>query len=638
MGAQFGKCSFDGKPVDTWELDRVRPILAPYGPDGEGVFKEDNVAILSRALYVTKESRNEAQPCVSASGSVITWDGRLDNREELVGAFRGEVSNSSSDLSIVATAYERWATNCFARLLGDWALSIWDPRSRSLTLAKDFIGTRPLFYVVDQDCAAWCTILDPLVLFAGHSLALEEEYLAGWLTRFPAPHLTPYVGIHSVPPSSYVHLTKGRQKVNKYWDFDPARSIRYGSDAGYEEHFRAAFSESVRRRLRSDKPVLAELSGGMDSSSIVCLADKILARGGAETSRLDTISYFDDSEPNWNERPYFTKVEDLRGRPGCHIDVGSRDQFVAVDKNLFAVAPSSCDRGNKTDKQRATFIYSNGNRVLLSGIGGDEVTGGVPTPIPELADLLADARFGALAHQLRVWALNKRKPWIHLFFEVVCRFLPPALGGGSKHVASPQWLRASFARRYRPALGGYEKRLRLLGPQPSLQENVSTLDALRRQLTCDFLPLEPPYEKRYPFLDRDLLEFLFAIPREQLLRPGQRRSLMRRALKGTVPEEILNRKRKAYLARSPIAALLARAAYVAEPGERMLADSLGIFDSDAFAQALRNAREGREVPVVTLLRSLGIEVWLRLILPRGVRPSASVSGSCLDKAMEQFLS
>lgn len=124
----------------------------------------------------------------------------------------------------------------------------------------------------------WSTILDPLVLFAGHSFRLEEEYVAGWLAYFPAPHLTPYVGIHSVPPSSFVRLARKTLKVVKYWDFDPANEIRYRVDAEYEEHFRVVFSESVRRRLRSDSPVLAELSGGIDSSSIVCVADDVFAK------------------------------------------------------------------------------------------------------------------------------------------------------------------------------------------------------------------------------------------------------------------------------------------------------------------------------------------------------------------------
>src|SRR5258706_8761259 len=143
---------------------------------------------------------------------------------------------------------------------------------------------------------------------------------------FRAPHLTPCVGIHSVPPSSFVLLRVERHTVNKYWDFDPEKKIRYRTDAEYEEHFRTVFAKAVQRKLRSDRPVLAELSGGRDSSSIVCMADTIIARGAAETPRLDTVSYFDDSEPNWNERPYFTKVEEKSCRIGCHIDVGCQEK------------------------------------------------------------------------------------------------------------------------------------------------------------------------------------------------------------------------------------------------------------------------------------------------------------------------
>src|SRR6266436_8553996 len=109
---------------------------------------------------------------------------------------------------------------------------------------------------------------------------------------FPAVHLTPCVGIHSVPPSSFVLLRPGKHVVSKYWDFDPGKRIRYRADAEYEEHFRTVFAQAVQRRLRSDRPVLAELSGGMDSSSIVCMADLVIARGQAHCPRLDTISWF----------------------------------------------------------------------------------------------------------------------------------------------------------------------------------------------------------------------------------------------------------------------------------------------------------------------------------------------------------
>ena len=169
--------------------------------------------------------------------------------------------------------------------------------------------------------------------------------------------------------------------------------------------------------------------------------------------------------------------------------------------------------------------------------------------MPEVEDLLARFRLGALVTQLKFWALNHRKPWLHLLFDAGRRFLPPDVAGLPKHMRPPVWLQPDFARKHVVALTGYQSRIKFFGPLPSFQESVSTLEALRRQLACFDLS-HSCSEKCYPYLDRDLIEFLFAIPRAQLVRPGQRRSLMRRALKGIVPDEILNRKRKAFVARS----------------------------------------------------------------------------------------
>ena len=325
MSIQFGIWSFNGQPPAPDYIEKVSAALAPYGPDSNESYSKGGIEILYRAFHTTKESRREKQPCISRSGAVITWDGRLDNRADLINELRDAATVNSTDLAIVAAAYEKWGADCFAKLLGDWALSIWNPSNRSLTLAKDPIGTRHLYYAFDNHQVTWSTILDPLVRFAGKTFALNEEYIAGWFSMFPAVHLTPCVGIHSVPPSSSVLLRPENHAVSKYWDFDSKNKIRYRTEAEYEEHFRIVFAKAVQRKLRSDRPVLAELSGGRDSSSIVCMADTIVARGAADTPRLDTISYYDDSDPNWNERPYFTKVEERRGRTGWHVNVGAQD-------------------------------------------------------------------------------------------------------------------------------------------------------------------------------------------------------------------------------------------------------------------------------------------------------------------------
>ena len=639
MSVQFGRWNFDGKPVDQDYLEKAKASIAPYGPEDAGSYSKSNIRILYRAFHTTKESRRETQPHMTASGAILTWNGRLDNRAELIRKLCHFVTIGSTDLAIVAAAYECWGSDCFAKLIGDWALSIWNPHTRSLLLAKDPIGTRHLYYSSDNSQVTWSTILDPLVLFAGKTFALCEEYIAGCFSFFPAAHVTPYVGIHSVPPSSCVLIRPGKYTVSKYWDFDPGKRIRYRRDAEYEEHFREVFGEAVRRRLRSDSPILAELSGGMDSSSIVCMADAIIARGAAEAPRLDTLSYYDDSEPNWNERPYFTKVEEKRGRTGTHIDVGKQELFAFdIDSGHFAATPGSGGgHSSEASKQLAACMASQGNRVVLSGMGGDEVMGGVPTPTPEIEDLIARAKFRQLAHQLKVWALNKRKPWFYLFFEAVRGFFPRALVGVSKDRKPVPWLNAGFVRRNRAALLGYESRTKILGPPPSFQSNLATLDVLRRQLACCGLPSGQAYEKCYPYLDRGLLEFLYAIPREQLVRPSQRRSLMRRALIGIVPEDILNRKRKAYVARAPLAAISQEWAGLIEMTQNMTSSLFGVVEARGLSEALQKARHGTVVPTVTLLRTVEIEKWLRKVLSQRVLLTTEVlTGATGTNAQQRY--
>jgi asparagine synthase (glutamine-hydrolysing) len=618
MSVQFGQWSFDGRPVENGYLAKVKSALAPYGPDGGGEYSGSGVHTLYRAFHTTKESRREIQPYVLPDDSAMTFDGRLDNREELLRQFAQTGEDNVTDLAMVAAAYQSRGTNSFSMLKGDWALAIWEPSDRSIVLAKDPIGVRPLYYSLSNDRVTWCTLLEPLVEFAETEFRLEEEYVAGWLSFFPAAHLTPYAGIFAVPPSSFVRIRAGRVTTTRYWEFQPEK-IRHASDQEYEEQFRVVFRESVRRRLRSDSAVLAELSGGMDSSSIVCMADTILASGSPGAPLLETVSYYDDSEPAWDERPYFTLVEQQRGRVGCHIDARSLGAYeFGVECNHFRAIPGSDRRMAQITKELRAHMHSHGNRIILSGIGGDEFTGGVPTPVPELADLLVRAKFRSLAHQLKVWAIAKRSPWFHLLGEALGQFAPATFARIPEHTRPAPWIEPRFIRRHEEALCGYPCRWRFFGPLPSFQENLSTLGGMRRQLSCAASTSELLCERRYPYLDRDFLEFIFAIPREQLTRPGERRSLMRRALRGIVPEALLNRRRKAFVARSPRVTIANQWASLVAMSREMVSASLGLVDSRAFSLALERARCGKHVAIIPLLRTLELESWLRSLRARGV--------------------
>jgi asparagine synthase (glutamine-hydrolysing) len=638
MSVQFGRWNFEEEPPAPDYIEKVGATLAPYGPDSDETYSTGGIRILYRAFHTTKESHREKQPHISSSGAVITWDGRLDNRAELISELRDSLTVNSTDVAIVAAAYEKWSAGCLGKLIGDWALSIWNPRDRSVLLAKDPIGTKHLYYSLDDKQLTWSTILDPLVRFAGRTFEICEEYIAGWLAiYFPAAHLTPYVGIHAVPPSCFVLLNLGRHGpkhiVTKYWDFDSSKRIRYSSDADYEEHFRTALATAVQRRLRSDRPVLAELSGGMDSSSIVCMADVVIAQGQAQCPRLDTISWFDDShdhlEPDTNELHWISKVEEKRSRPGLHInfrdlkskEVSSKRSFTSeFDNDQCAVVPRSSPSAAHVQflKRYAEHMESQGHRVVLSGVGGGEVTGGeVPTPTTELQDLLVRARFFSLIYQLNAWATKMRRHRVPLLWEALQGFFF-ARAGLPGEVRQTPWFHPSFVQRNRDALRGYPFRTKLFGPLPSFQDNIRVLDGDRRLLAWSRLQPEIPREIRFPYFDRSLLEFIYAIPREQIVGVGQRRFLMKRALVGFVPDELLNRRRKTFAPQESNRSHSPEWPDLVEIGQHVVGSSIRLIDSSRLLKALQDARDNEPVPIETLKRTLTLESWLRHLALHGV--------------------
>ncbi len=193
MSVQAGIWHLDGSPVDRESLARISQSVAEYGVDGETTHVCQSLGMLYRPFYTTAEARLEHQPCRSAMGNLITWDGRLDNREDLIVQLHELLTDDQTDLAIVSAAFDRWGTNCFPKLVGDWAVSIWDPINEQLVLARDYIGIRHLFYYVRPERIVWCSHLSPLAL-CGDRFTLCDDYIAGYLAFHPDSHLTPYAG------------------------------------------------------------------------------------------------------------------------------------------------------------------------------------------------------------------------------------------------------------------------------------------------------------------------------------------------------------------------------------------------------------------------------------------------------------
>jgi len=613
MSAQVGVWNFDGRPVDQVSIRKLTRSIEPYGPDGGDVYAQSSIAVVYRAFHTTLESCLEHQPYVSPRGSVVVWEGRLDNRDELIVQLRDELRDLT-DVAIVATAFDRWERDCFHRLIGDWAISVWNPQSKELLLARDYMGTRTLFYYLRMSTITWCTYLAPLITFDG-SLNLCDQYIASYLALWPEPHLTPYRDHHSVPPGQFVRICDRQISSRTFWTLNPKVKVRYKDERDYEQHFLHLFRQAVRRRLRSNSHVLADLSGGLDSSAIVCMADDIVAKGESRAV-LDTFSFYDPHEPDEEDLLYFGKVEQQRNRTGHHVELRRADDAFAVVYPSFVAAPGfEARQGLKEAK--SSIIEQGKYRVVLSGTGGDEVLGNTLDPRVQLADLFVRLRLWRFGEQLLAWSLSSRQSMIELLCDAISLLFPlwlrRRITAGSTDVS---WIDERFAKRsglYRNQLVAAEGQVNWL---PSIRDWQQTIKALSGQLT-HARPVQ--HENRYPYLDRTLVEFLVAIPTTQLLRPGDRRRLMRRSLADLLPPEILCRNSKSGTGRCISITLQTHWQTVERALESPLTSELGFINKSRFRSALLAAKGGHlGDDIVMLLKGLSLELWLRDVVSRNV--------------------
>lgn len=614
MSIQAGVWRFAGGAVDRKILAKISEETAEYGPDGESIHSSGELQMLYRPYHTTRESRIEAQPLVFANGNIMTWDGRLDNREELSSQLGLELNDHQTDLAWVAAAFARWGTDCFAKLVGEWAVAIWDPDKRRLILARDYIGIRHLFYYIKAGQLTWSTRLEPLVL-CGDQFTLCDEYVAGYFALWPDAHLTPYREICSVPPGKFICISPDRVQIQAYWTFNPKAIQRYTSDAEYEEQFRTLFRQAVRRRLRSDTPVLAELSGGFDSSSIVCMADDIFLKEGAEAPRMDTFSHYNLNDPGDDDFAFFTAVEQKRGRTGFHL--GLKDDLTFwFDYSSFVATPGPTDRPEVRMAKRE-LAREGGYRTVLSGTGGDEMMGQALDSRVQLADLLMQRRLREFFQQLTYWSLQMQLPGLQMLGQCLVLLLPVSARSRLARTAKVEpWVGRAFASKQKMAVRQLEATEGSWLWLPSVRDSLQTISTLGRQMT--FIRPSLP-EKRYPYLDQTLVEFLIAVPTEQLLRLGERRSLMRRALADLLPHEITGRRSKATGGRCFTITLEKRWSDLKPILDSLLISRLGYVRREPFCEALEELKRGLLSPYfLRLMKALSCELWLRDLTARRI--------------------
>jgi asparagine synthase (glutamine-hydrolysing) len=633
MSGISGVWNLDGAPVDADVLSRMDSALAHRAPGGGGMRIEGAVGFAHRGVAVTTEEIGERQPLAGANGVMLAWDGRLDNRSELLRPLG--LPSTASDAACVLAAYGRWGEEFAPRLNGDFALALHDPAMRRLVLVRDAIGIRPLYYFHGNGIFGFGSEIKAVLAHPRVPVKADDEGLADFLMIGSRPvdrqDITCFARVSAVVPAHLVVVTPERLVARRYWDFDTGRSMRLTSFEEYAEAFGDVFRAAVARRTRSAFPVAVSVSGGLDSSSIFCQAERLRRDGAGACPSTIGISYLGALGSDADERRYLTYIERDFGVTIDRFAMAEHASVLAgVEQQLLAIEAPFLDYqwGLTCELDRRAGAAN--ARVLLSGHWGDQVL----FSAAYLVDLFGRLAWGEVwrhTREYRRWFGAEEAATLvrHLPYDVVRHHVPNRLAPPLKWLRarltaserSREWFSDSFLAKglrfaNRPALigrGFHSAHARSIYLEARSKYHVQCMEWNNKIAALHGL------DAAFPFLDRDLLACLMAIPGEVQNRNGVPRAILREAMRGVLPEEVRARTWKADFTSTVnegVALELPRIVGALTPS--CLAVKLGYVDGRRLGPAVERLSAKLALPEASsswdLVDLFGLESWLGVFL------------------------
>ncbi len=537
-----GTVRLDGAPPDADAVRRMNAALAHRGPDGEGLSTLGPAVLGHRRLAVLDLTAAGAQPMADASGRYhVTYNGEIYNhvelREEL--ASLGVCFRSRCDTEVLVEGYARWGPDVLQRLNGMFSFAIWDTQERRLFAARDRFGEKPFFYVHDAGRVLWfASEIKALRAARAFVSRADPEALVGFLAygRTGTGAGTFFDGVRQLPPAHRLVLEDGRLDVAPYWslpDRPEARDAEVSTDVEQVAHL---VGDSVRLRLRSDVEVGSCLSGGLDSSAVVLHIARELGVTAGETARQSTFSAaFPDAPSDEVEHARTVAAAAAAERH----EIAPTAAGLATELTSLVAAHDEPFSGPSiyAEWKVMELAAQHNVTVLLNGQGADEVFAGYHFYYSDLwYGHLRAGRLGALRRGLRAHtAVHGRDAARRLMREAlrsrVPRWVRRARGG-----PRVPWLESSVLH-----AGDAPQPSRPTDLRASLRESqrVRMLPHLLRQ--TDRSSMAFSREVRLPFLDHRLVELVDALPDDRKLNGGITKWVLREALRGLVPDPVLDR-------------------------------------------------------------------------------------------------
>jgi asparagine synthase (glutamine-hydrolysing) len=615
------------RPVDPSALQRMVRTLVHRGPDEEGSVALDGVGLAMRRLAIVDLAGGQ-QPFTNETGDIrLVANGEIYNfpevRRELESL--GHTFRSQSDIEVLVHGYEQWGPGFLPRLRGMFALALWDGRNRTLLAARDRAGEKPLYWTQTPQGLLFASEVKALLVCPEVSRELDPEALDQFLTyEYILAPRTILKGVHKLPPASYLTLKDGQVEVRRYWDAASV-PLEDWSDNDAVDALRERLRHAVIGQMMADVPLGAFLSGGIDSSAIVALMSE------ASRQPINTFSMgFDDG--SYNELAFAREV-------AASFHTNHRERTVTPElQTLFDRLIVHLDEPFADVSMFPTYMVSALARehvtVALSGDGGDELFGGYDAyeaqALASRLGGLGEAVMPALAAVAATLPPTEKKKGL---VNKVKRFTAGATTAPSD-LGHYRWMvYLGPAAKSRLYAAGLQDRLRahdVYAPVREALGRFSQDDLLNRQLYADLslyladdilvkvdrMAMATSLETRAPFLDADVMELAFSMPEHLKIRNGERKWVLKQAMRGILPDSILTRKKEGFSI--PIKNWLRREL---QPLMRTLLSpervrARGLFDAAEVTRLVEDHIAGRENHAHTLFPLMVLERWSEEHLPR----------------------
>lgn len=625
-----GLLSFRGDTPDRSLLHRMGAITTHRGPDDEGCYIGAGVALGMRRLSIIDLAGGH-QPIANEDETLwLVCNGEIYNFRELSERLRaaGHVFRTGSDVEVILHLYEDYGDACVEHLHGMFGFALWDVRRQRLLIGRDRLGIKPLYYLHDAGRVVFASEAKAILAISG-SAALDpvgvEQYLC--LGYVPTPYSI-FAGIRKLPPASVLVAEKGSIVIRSYWRC-PSKQDHAVSEREWNARLLEQLERAVAAQMVADVPLGAFLSGGIDSSCVVAL----MARHSDQPIKTYAIGFDTGTAGEYyNELPYARQVAALFGTEHKEIIV-KPDVAGLLPKLLWHMDEPIADSALITTYLVAEFAQRD-VKVILSGVGGDELFGGYRRYLGEY--------YGQYYHRLPAWLR-------HNVMLPLARRLP-----ADRH--SPLLNLSRYARSFilsaeRPWQERYRAYVEVFGRERLAQllrrpitgqadaltaafGNADGTDALSRQIQVDLMTQMPDdlllltdkmtmatsIECRVPLLDESLVELAAIMPSSYKIRGRTLKYGLKQALKGLLPDEILHRRKRGFGA--PMGAWLKHelAPLLRHVLSRESIERRGLLHWDAVRELIAQHEANREDHTDHLLSLLNLELWSRLYLD-GVTPA-----------------